>query len=161
MPASPIDSISQWNHLTGLELADPEYGTPGRVDVLLEADYYGEVLLHGRRCGPLGTPYAQKTFFGWVLAEPLHSKDPRPAAYTCCMLTEDDDSLKKFWDIKDYNTKQSVLSPEERTVLQHFDSTYLIATVDSVFHFRGNRESNYSRNRGHRWRKYTSHSRDH
>ena len=40
------------------------------------------------------------------------------------MLTEDDDSLKKFWEIEDYNTKQLVLSPEERTVLQHFESTY-------------------------------------
>ena len=40
------------------------------------------------------------------------------------MLTEDDDSLRKFWEIEDYNTKQPVLSPEERTVLQHFKSTY-------------------------------------
>ena len=58
MPASPIDSISQWKHLTGLELADPEYGTPGRVDVLLGADYYGEILPRGRQWGPRGTPYA-------------------------------------------------------------------------------------------------------
>ena len=35
MPANPVDSISQWKYLTGLDLADPEYGTPGRVDVLL------------------------------------------------------------------------------------------------------------------------------
>ena len=33
--ASPIDYISEWKHLTRVELADPEYGTPGRVDVLL------------------------------------------------------------------------------------------------------------------------------
>ena len=123
MPASPVDSISQWKHLAGLELADPEFGTPGRVDVLLGADYYGEVLFRGWRWGPQGTPYAQRTCFGWVLAGPLESKDPRPAAaYTCCMLTEDDDSLKKFWEIEDYNRKQPVLSPEERTVLQRFES---------------------------------------
>ena len=76
MPASPIDSISQRKHLTGLELADPEYGTPGRVDALLGADYYGEVLLHGQPWGPRGTPYAQKTCFGWVLARPLESRIP-------------------------------------------------------------------------------------
>ena len=51
MPASPVDSISQWKHLTGLDLADPEFGTPGRVDVLLGADYYEKILLHGQRWG--------------------------------------------------------------------------------------------------------------
>ena len=28
MQASPVDSTSQWKHLTGLDLADPEFGTP-------------------------------------------------------------------------------------------------------------------------------------
>ena len=37
-PVSPIDSISQWKHLTGLDLADPEFGTLARVDILLGAD---------------------------------------------------------------------------------------------------------------------------
>ena len=66
MPDSPVDSISEWKHLTGLDLADPEFGTPGREDVLLRADYYGEILLHGRRLGPRGTPFAQKTCMLWV-----------------------------------------------------------------------------------------------
>ena len=39
MPANPVDSISQWKHLTGLDLADPEFGTPGRVDLLLGPDF--------------------------------------------------------------------------------------------------------------------------
>ena len=52
MPASPVNSISQWKHLTGLDLADPKFGTPGRVDVLLGADYYEEILLHSWRWGP-------------------------------------------------------------------------------------------------------------
>ena len=47
MPASPVDSITQWKHLTGMDLADLEFGTPGSVNVLLGADYYGEKLLHG------------------------------------------------------------------------------------------------------------------
>ena len=78
MPAILTDSITQWKHLTGLELANPEFGTLGRVEVLPGADYYKEVLLRGRLWGPRGTPYAQKTYFGWVLAGPLESKDPQP-----------------------------------------------------------------------------------
>ena len=113
MPVSPVDSISRWKHLAGLDLADPDFGTPARVDVLLGADYYGEILLHGRRWGPRGTPYAQRTCLGWVIAGPLQSNDSQPAAYTCCMHVEED-ALKKFWEIEDYNMKQPVLSQEEK-----------------------------------------------
>ena len=64
MPVSPVDSISKWKHLTGLDLADPDFGTPVHIDVLLGADYYSETLLSGWRWGPRGTPYAQRTCFG-------------------------------------------------------------------------------------------------
>ena len=123
MPVSPVDSISQWKHLTGLDLADPEFGTPARVDILLGADYYGDILLRGRRWGPRGTPYAQRTCFGWVLAGPFQSKDARPIAYTCCIPIEDD-SLRRFWEIEDYNMRQPVLSLEEKAVVEHFRSSY-------------------------------------
>ena len=59
MPISPVSSITKWKHLSGLELPDPEFGTPARVDIQLGADNYGEVLEHCRRWGPKGTPYAQ------------------------------------------------------------------------------------------------------
>ena len=73
MPANSVGSIEKWKHLKGLDLADSEFGTPGPVDVLIGADHYGEILLHGRRWGPRGTPYAQKTCFGWVLFGPLRA----------------------------------------------------------------------------------------
>ena len=123
MPVSAIDSLSQWKHLTGLDLADPDFGTPARIDVVQGADYYGGTLLRGRPWGPRGTPYAQRTCFGWVLAGPLQSKDTRPAAYTCCMRLEED-TLRRFWEIEDSNMKEPVLSLEEKSVVQHFESSY-------------------------------------
>ena len=123
MPISPVPSISEWSHLSGLELADPDFGTPARIDVLLGADYYGEVLTHGRRWGARGTPYAQKTCFGWVLAGPLPSTDLPPSAYTCCFAMEDN-ALQKFWEIEDHNMDRPVLTQEERAVVQHFESSH-------------------------------------
>ena len=55
-PAYPVSGQRCWNHLTGLSLADPDYGTPGLVDVLLGADVFSRVVLHGRRFGPPGAP---------------------------------------------------------------------------------------------------------
>ena len=103
-PVNPVCSISEWKHLGGLDVADPDYGTPAWEDILLGADYYGEVLLHSRQWGPQATPYAQRTCFGWVLAGPLPTENLGPSAHTCCVAMEDD-SLKKFWEIKDYNLK--------------------------------------------------------
>ena len=95
MPVNPVGSISQWKHLAGLDLADPDYETPARVDKLLGAHYYGEVLLHGQRSGPRGTPYAKKSCFGCVLAGPLPAKNLGPSAHSCCVAMQDD-SLKRF-----------------------------------------------------------------
>ena len=115
------------------------------MDVLLGADYYGEILLRGRRNGPRGTPYALRMCFGWVLAGPLQSKDSRPAAYTCCTITEDDDILRKFWEIEDYNMKRPALSPEEKTVAQYFEAMYSrMTTVGLLFHFHEKWELNRS-----------------
>ena len=51
-PAQPVSGQRRWNHLTGLTLADPDYGTTGFVDILLGADMFSRVVLHGRRLGP-------------------------------------------------------------------------------------------------------------
>ena len=55
---------SEWNHLKRLQLADPEFGHPGRIDLLLGVDIFVDVLLSGRRFGQPGTPTAFETHFG-------------------------------------------------------------------------------------------------
>ena len=48
----------QWKHLTGLRLADRDFSNPGLVDVLLDADVFSRILLHGWRNGHSGTSLA-------------------------------------------------------------------------------------------------------
>ena len=122
-PASPVGSIEKWKHLNGLDLADPEFGTPACIDVLLEANPFEEILLCCQPWSPRGTPYALRTWFEWVLVGSFQPKSPQPAAYTCCIPTEDN-SLRKFSENEDNNVKQHVLSPEERTVFHHWESLH-------------------------------------
>ena len=68
LPLRPIHLDSNWNHLSNLTLADPGFSQPGRIDILLGVDVFVEVMLHGRRTGPPGSPTAFETTFGWVLA---------------------------------------------------------------------------------------------
>lgn len=68
-----IDSTStslmaSWDHLHGLQLADPHYYKPGKIDVLIGVETYSEIILEGLIKGPALTPIAQHTHLGWILS---------------------------------------------------------------------------------------------
>ena len=103
-------------------LSRSDFGTPVRINILLGGDYYGETLLRDRQWGPRGTQYTQQTCFGWILAGLLQTKDSQPAAYTCCVHLEED-TLKRFGEVEEYNMRKPVLFRKEGGVLQHFESS--------------------------------------
>jgi hypothetical protein len=51
-------------HLEDIHLADPDFGRPGRINVLLGFEIFVETLLQGRQIGPPGSPCAFETEFG-------------------------------------------------------------------------------------------------
>lgn len=60
------------SEFANLNLADPNFDIPNKIDMLLGADVYGQVLLDGIIKGSLGTPTAQNTAFGWILFGPIN-----------------------------------------------------------------------------------------
>ncbi len=78
----PIDR--RWSHLRDLQLADPDFNIPSRVDVLLGVDIFTKVVLDGRRKGDEGTPVAMETLFGWVLCGNVESSTPCAFTVTVC-----------------------------------------------------------------------------
>ena len=124
LPVHPIPFNEKWTHLNDLQIADPEFNTPGRIDVLLGVDVFVNVLLNGRRVGPSGSPIALETELGWVLAGKMenHSpSDPVVALHSC--VESGDDLIRRFWEIEE-NFKDVVLSPEEKLVAKHFNSNH-------------------------------------
>ena len=126
LPVSPISLNSNWSHLSDIELADPAFGLPGRVDLLLGIDIFSSLLLQGRRFGQADSPVAFETIFGWVLAgrtepaqEPLCSIVSHHIA-----VTSGDDLLRKFWEIEKSEMSNTVLSSEEKVVLRHYKSNH-------------------------------------
>ena len=67
LPQHPILPDLHWDHLSDLELADPEFKTPSCIDVLLGSEVFQQILGEGRRNGPPGTPSAIETMLGWVV----------------------------------------------------------------------------------------------
>ena len=82
-------------------LADPSFGQPGWIDVLLGVDILVQVLLHGRQIGPPRSPAAFQTELGWVLAGGGGACYPSTEVTTYhTYLSPSDDLLQKFWEIE-------------------------------------------------------------
>lgn len=121
LPSHPVPFNHKWKHLLNLTLADPDFGTPGSVDLLLGADTFSRAMLNGRRHGPSGSPSAFKTHFGWVLAGAVRDeRTNQKTAESCYHSTTLEEMLRRFWETEDYGLQQPVLSLEERAVVEHF-----------------------------------------
>ena len=126
---SPISFQLDWTHLSKLPLADPGFAQPGRIDILLGADVYVDVLRHGRRNGPPGSPTTFETDLGWVLCGSTGSNSHSTQANIHVTafhtsIISNDDVLRKFWEIEETPSGQSYQSAEERAVVRHFKSNH-------------------------------------
>ena len=125
LPLHPVAFDEKWKHITDLPLDDPSVGQPGWIDVLLGVDILVQVLLHGRRIGPPGSPAAFETELGWVLAGGGGACYPSTEVTTChTSLSPSDDLQQKFWEIEESPTSKPLFSPEERAVVQHFEAKH-------------------------------------
>ena len=98
LPFHPIPFKSEWSHLSNLQLVDPGFGSPGKIDLLLGVDVFVNVLRHGRRTGPPDSP----AHFGWILAGSTHSCSPSDQVATHhASCVSGDELLRKFWEIEE------------------------------------------------------------
>ena len=72
LPLQGAAGVKELPHLKDLQLADPNFHLPGRIDLLLGENILSR-LLHPPevRMGPEGTPSAWKTVFRWVIRGPF------------------------------------------------------------------------------------------
>ena len=57
LPTHPVPLNCKWKHVKNLRLADPEFGKPGKIDILLGVETFVDIMRQGR-----------ETTLGWVLA---------------------------------------------------------------------------------------------
>ena len=94
LPLYSVPLGLDWKHVADLLLADPQFGV----------DFFTDVLLHGRRNGPPGSPVAFETEFGWVLSGSTdggasqEQVNLQATAFHACA-GSGDDILHKFWEL--------------------------------------------------------------
>ena len=55
LPLSPTSLNGKWKQLKRLELADPDFETPGAIDLVLGTEIFSQVVLHCRQFGRQGS----------------------------------------------------------------------------------------------------------
>lgn len=100
-----------------IKLADPSFNVPGRIDILIGAEWFWDLLCVGQRKLD-NNLVMQKTKFGWVVG-PMTAPAPRHVKCYLTSVASLEKQLIKFWDIEEFPKKRS-LSSEEEACEAHF-----------------------------------------
>lgn len=121
-------SNTNWPHLSGLKLADPQFLSYEKIDLLLGADIFGEIILPGLIKGEKGTPMAQNTKLGWILSGVIDANTANASlsAFSIqCNYAEltIDEQLEKFWKQEEVISNNKLSGTDENTI-KMFKETY-------------------------------------
>ena len=120
LPSSEF-SIRTNFHLRSIELADPNFNKPGRIEMILGSDVFEEVVLDGKFTAENGIHF-RNTVFGWIASgkhpesQPIHSK------ITSSVCVNNTFDLRKFWELEEILPIKTETA-EEIACEQHFQET--------------------------------------
>lgn len=104
-----------------IKLADPTFFEPGKVDLLLGADLFWNLICNGQIALGKNKPVLQKTRFGWIVSGPIGMN---PTKSVVCHFSQNTEKeiqmqLTRFWELEEC-PKQKPLSKEEVACEAHF-----------------------------------------
>ncbi|XP_073965607.1 uncharacterized protein [Choristoneura fumiferana] len=117
--------VSEWTDIENLPLADPTYATPGKIDILLGAEVYSEILIDGIVKQAQGSLIAQNTIFGWILSgRALRERKELTNVMSLHVQIKEDDLLRMFWEMENEpNLIQRKMSENEKACEDFFNAT--------------------------------------
>ncbi|XP_062700072.1 uncharacterized protein LOC134284801 [Aedes albopictus] len=124
IPTSKIDTTN-WKIPNGIILADPNFHTPDKVDLLIGGELFFDVLKPGQLSLDEGLPQLRDTHLGWIVAgsmvDPLVSNIS--LQYTHTAVEDIEQSMQRFWQIEEV-PEVPKRSTEETECEAHFLATY-------------------------------------
>ena len=131
LPIKPVEPVTDLPHINGLPLADPNYCTPARIDLLLGAGMSSQILSRKQLCrfGAENQPIAQASVFGWLLSgyiNPSSISNPSHMPAHHQIQSEEPELttlVKAFWDSEQPEDQTPSPSILEQEVEEHYIST--------------------------------------
>lgn len=130
LPSFPL-KVTDIDIPKNIKLADPSFDKPGRVDMLIGANLFWQVLSIGQITFGRDKPILQKTRFGWIVSGPIPNK---PMETTICKFTQNYDvqhQLAKFWEMEECQNERP-FTTEELECEAHFKK-HVSRTQDGRF----------------------------
>lgn len=124
LPNKILD-VSKFSHLLNLNLADPNFHIPNKIELLLGADLFPLILGSGQIVGSENSPSAFNTIFGWVVMGKIPTTNTRDQVNSFHISTDINltDSMKRFWELEEI-PETNCVSPEDSFCEDHFVKTH-------------------------------------
>lgn len=122
-PSSAFN-IESWSIPDNVSLADPQFNRTAKIDVLLGAEFYFQLLLSEELKLADNLPILRNTKLGWIASGILCDSSAHEAV--CAVFSNDDLStgelVEKFWKIEDISSKTN-FTVSEQACETHFNQT--------------------------------------
>lgn len=131
--------VHGWNHLKNIQLADPQFFGSHKIDLLLGASAYAEIILGDIKRGTTDQPIAQSTKLGWIVFGTARV-DENYIELCNAMQTNQSPSaegnnlssqMQRFWQIEEIEDTK-YLTPDEQAAEDIF-ATSLRRDIDGKF----------------------------
>ncbi|XP_070524590.1 uncharacterized protein [Cardiocondyla obscurior] len=107
--------IHSWLHLTGIELADPEYYLNNAIELILGADVFASVIESGVKKGENNAPVAIKTALGWIFSGTAGGIPPlsNVTVHHCKVSSDLEMIVRQFWQQEELPSAPLALTNDE------------------------------------------------
>ena len=124
-PTQDLSNHREASFASKLQLADPDFGLPGQVDLLLGQDVIPKIIRGGTIRSPGVDLYAMETVFGWVIGGFCSTPSQAATTHVCChsQSGEADQLFKAFWEIEEPPTSEVHLTEDDQRAMDMFKNT--------------------------------------
>lgn len=126
----PSKNITKtYNIPNNIKLADPLYYSPQKVDILIGATHFYDIIMNQKIKPIVNGPVFQETEFGWIVSGPIPTSDYKGEliinTYQSAISYNDsilENLIPLFWRIEEFGGNDPY-TIEEKACREHFDNT--------------------------------------
>lgn len=112
VPSAPVD-ITEWPIPVGIQLADPAFQKPDRIDMLLGVSMFFKLLKTGQLQLDGNLPELRETYLGWVIAGEVGDQAPSPQYTHTATLEDISETIQRFWQVEDIESATPATTEQE------------------------------------------------
>jgi len=109
-----------WHIPSEFTLADPDFDKPGRIDCLIGAELFWNLLTSGKLELGENLPVLHNTVFGWIVAGSVGKSHITSAVCGICTTNDLENLISKFWETEEIPEGKTNLTKDDLMCEAHF-----------------------------------------